>query len=185
MKNNEYNTYKNLWEKWLLVVAPIAGIFALIFSLNLIVPFEGTKIVYAVEKAYKKVQSYHGIHEEVETNGTVEFSSINNRSNPKVKVPVDLEVVKGEQKNVDEGHSPWKLDPSYVAQVFVSLQISPEGITGEYPVKENQLKVIENNGVEAIIEISGDKIPTKRVYLKKLIRQDLTGIWTVVGYDPK
>jgi hypothetical protein len=37
-------------------------------------------------------------------------------------------------KRVDSGHTPWKLDPAFVAQVFVSLQISPEGIQGEYPV---------------------------------------------------
>lgn len=85
---------------------------------------------------------------------------------------------------MDAGHSPWKLDPVYVAQVFVSLKISPEGIEGEYPVSYEDMEVVKNNGIEAVVEISGDNTPVRRVYLKRLIRQDSTGIWTVVGYDP-
>jgi len=44
--------------------------------------------------------------------------------------------------------------------------------------------VTENTGKDVIVEVSDDKAPVKRVYLKRLIRQDSTGIWTVVGYDP-
>lgn len=40
-----------------------------------------------------------------------------------------------------------------------------------------------NDGIEAMIEVSGES-PIKKVYLKKLVRQDPSGIWTVVGYDP-
>ena len=101
-----------------------------------------------------------------------------------IQVPVDLNLEENEQKSVDGGHSPWKLDPVYVAQVFVSLEIFPEGIVGEYPVKYEDIKVVKNNGIEAILEISGSETTIRRVYLKKLIRQDSTGIWTVVGYDP-
>lgn len=85
---------------------------------------------------------------------------------------------------MDAGHSPWKLDPVYVAQVFVSLKVSPEGIVGEYPVNYEDLKVIKNDGINAIVEVTGDTVPVRRVYLKRLIRQDSTGIWTVIGYDP-
>lgn len=104
--------------------------------------------------------------------------------NPSVEVPVDLEVERNEQKSVDAGHSPWRLDPVFVAQVFVSLKISPEGIVGDYPIRYEDLKITHNTGSEAIIEVMGDKTPIRKVYLKKLIRQDPTGIWTVVGYDP-
>lgn len=103
---------------------------------------------------------------------------------PQITVPVDLAIEENEQKSVDAGHSPWKLDPVFVAQVFVSLQISPEGIVGDYPIKYEAMKVVQNNGKEAIVEVNDDKSPTSKVYLKKLIRQDSTGIWTVVGYDP-
>ncbi|GAE89452.1 hypothetical protein [Acetivibrio straminisolvens] len=103
---------------------------------------------------------------------------------PQIEVPVDLEVEENEQKSVDAGHSPWKLDPVYVAQVFVSLKVSPEGIVGEYPVNYEDLKVIKNDGINAIVEVTGDTVPVRRVYLKRLIRQDSTGIWTVIGYDP-
>lgn len=120
------------------------------------------------------------------TNGTVELSSPKEQSlgKPQVKVPVDLKIEEAEQKSVDAGHSPWRLDPAYVAQVFVSLKISPEGIQGDYPIKYEELKVVQNTGKGVIVEVSGDKTPIRRVYLKRLIRQDNTGIWTVVGYDP-
>lgn len=103
---------------------------------------------------------------------------------PQIEVPVDLEIEENDQKSVDAGHSPWKLDPVYVAQVFVSLKISPEGIQGDYPVQYEDIKVVKNDGVNAVVEVSSDTTPIRRVYLKRLIRQDSTGIWTVVGYDP-
>lgn len=106
-----------------------------------------------------------------------------NFANPKVKVPVDLKIEEEEQKNVDAGHSPWKLDPIFVTQVFVSLKISPEGIKGDYPIKYEELKLVKNNGIEAEIEVGENVAHIRKVYLKKLIREDSTGIWTVVGYD--
>lgn len=104
---------------------------------------------------------------------------------PKVKVPYDLEIEKNDQKSVDAGHSPWRLDPTFVTQVFVSLKISPQGIVGDYPIKKEDLKLIEKNDKEAIVEVSGSNTPITKVYLERLVRQDSTGIWTVVGYDPK
>ena len=101
-----------------------------------------------------------------------------------IEVPVDLEMEENEQKSVDAGHSPWRLDPVYVAQVFVSLEISPEGIVGEYPIEYEELEVIENNGAEAVVKVTDDNTPIEKVFLKRLVRQDSTGIWTVVGYDP-
>lgn len=102
---------------------------------------------------------------------------------PQIDVPVNIEVEENEQKSVDAGHSPWKLDHEFVAQVFASLKISPEGIIGDYPIREDQMRTIYNTGTEAIVEVSGDLTVIKKVYLKRLIRQDSTGIWTVVGYD--
>ena len=101
---------------------------------------------------------------------------------PQVKVPVDPEVVENDQQSVAEGHSPWRLDPVYVAQVFLRLKISPEGISGEYPVNYDDLRIIEKTDQQAVIAVTGDKIANiKRVYL---VRQAYTGIWTVIGYDP-
>lgn len=121
------------------------------------------------------------------TNGAVELSSKPEASigNPQIKVPFDLKVEEQDQKSVDAGHSPWRLDPAFVAQVFVSLKISPEGIQGDYPIDYSEFKIVQNNGEEAIAEVGGEKTPISRVYLKRLVRQDNTGIWTVVGYDPK
>ncbi len=103
---------------------------------------------------------------------------------PQIEVPIDLESETNEQKSVDAGHSPWKLDPAFVAQVFASLLISPEGIVGDYPIPYQDVKIIRNNGKTAIAEITGEKTTVSHVYLKRLVRQDETGIWTVVGYNP-
>jgi len=103
---------------------------------------------------------------------------------PQVVVPVDLTVEKNSQQSVDAGHSPWRLDPVFVTQVFASLLISPEGITGDYPIAYDNIKIIKNNGAEAVAEINSDNSIAKYVYLKRLVRKDDTGIWTVVGYDP-
>ncbi len=144
-------------RKWFFSTGGIAAILALVMLTNFIVPLIIPSLVLAKEK--------------------VMFM-------PEIEVPINLGIEENDQKSVDAGHSPWKLDPAFVAQVFVSLQISPKGITGDYPIKYEDLNVIYNTGVEAIVEVTGDKTPTRKVYLKRLVRQDPTGIWTVVGYDP-
>jgi hypothetical protein len=85
---------------------------------------------------------------------------------------------------VDQGHSPWKLDPVFVAQVFASLLLSPQGITGDYPIAYNDIKILYNNGIEAIAVINDAKSIAHYVYLKRFTRIDESGIWTVIGYDP-
>lgn len=102
---------------------------------------------------------------------------------PSVKVEIDMEIVKNNQQQVDSGSSPWQLDPAQVAFTFAILQISPEGIQGEPPLDYNSLKVTSNTGSDAVVEISQG--PIKKVYLKRLIRQDQSGIWTAIGYDPR
>lgn len=104
---------------------------------------------------------------------------------PQIEVPIDLTVEENEQKSVDAGHSPWRLDPVFVAHVFSNILISPEGIVGDYPILYEDMVLIENNGVEAVIEVENEKSIARYVYLKKIVRQDETGIWTVVGYDPR
>ncbi|MCO1603527.1 LolA family protein [Desulfosporosinus nitroreducens] len=104
-------------------------------------------------------------------------------SQSKVKVEIDMEIVKNNQQQVDAGSSPWQLDPAQVAFTFAVLKISPEGIQGEPPFDYNSLKVTSNTGTDATIQILEG--PVKVVYLKRLIRQDQSGIWTVVGYDPR
>lgn len=103
---------------------------------------------------------------------------------PAVSVVVDYKVEENTQKSVDQGHSPWKLDPRYVAMVEASLMISPEGIVGDYPINYEDITISYNDGVRAIAEFKDVKSPVTRIYLERLIRQDETGIWTMVGYDP-
>lgn len=109
--------------------------------------------------------------------------SYDNEVLPQVKVETDLDSESYEQKSVDAGHSPWKLDPVFVTQVFASLLISPEGIIGDYPIAYDDIVIIKNNGVDAVAEVKDNNSIAKYVYLKRLIRQDETGIWSVVGYD--
>jgi hypothetical protein len=104
---------------------------------------------------------------------------------PLVKVEYDLEAEKNDQKNADAGSSPWKLNPAFVAQVFVSLQMMPNGITGDYPVALEDLEVVANDGVKAIVAVNDEKAPISRVFVERVVRQDDSGIWTVVGYDPR
>ncbi len=131
-----------------------------------------------LEELYKYVESI--------TDKKVELPEKGNEEDfqPQIKVDVDLTVEENEQKSVDAGHSPWKLDPAFVAQVFASLLLSPEGIEGDYPIAYEDISIIKNNGIQVIAEIKNEKTIAKYVYLERLIRQDETGIWTVVGYDP-
>lgn len=162
-----------LRKKWVCGIFSVAMISTLSIISNNIVTIEKTNIAYAAESTKTPTNSAAG-----------QLSVGEFADKPQVKVPIDLEKEKNDQKSVDAGHSPWKLDPIFVTQVFVSLKISPEGIQGDYPIKYEELKVIKNNGKVAIIEVPGDKTPIRRVYLERLIRQDSTGIWTVIGYDP-
>lgn len=104
---------------------------------------------------------------------------------PEVEVPYHIEIEKNSQESVDAGHSPWRLDAIATTQVFVSLQIYPNGIVGEYPIELENLKLLHSDQEQAIVEVNDDDTNIETVYLKRLIRQDDTGIWTVVGYDTK
>ncbi|NLM98036.1 MAG: hypothetical protein GX175_10605 [Halanaerobiaceae bacterium] len=103
----------------------------------------------------------------------------------RIMVPVDLERERNDQKSVDEGHSPWKLDPVFVTQVFVSLEISPEGISGEYPVRSEELVLEDITEEKAVVSVRTEDSPISRVYLERLIKRGPGGIWTVTGYDLK
>jgi len=104
-------------------------------------------------------------------------------SQAQVEVPVDMEIVQANQQQVDRGSSPWQLDPVQAAFTFANLQVSPQGIDGEPVLPIADFELIKNSGAESIVAV--DSGPVKQVYLKRLIRQDETGIWTVVGYDPR
>jgi hypothetical protein len=47
----------------------------------------------------------------------------------------------------------------------------------------SSFKLAMNNSAEAVVEVADG--PIRRVYLKRLVRQDETGIWSVTGYDPR
>ena len=104
-------------------------------------------------------------------------------SKAQVKVSVDKEIVEADQKQVDRGSSPWQLDPLQVSLTFVNLKVTPEGIQGEPKIPMSSFKLAANNSAEAVVEVADG--PIMRVYLKRLVRQDETGIWSVVGYDPR
>lgn len=98
-----------------------------------------------------------------------------------VKVEVNMEIAQAEQKQVDAGHAPWQLDPLFVSHVFVNLQVTPEGIVGEPKIPYSTFKIEANTGVEALVSVGEG--PIRKIYLKKLVREDESGIWSVIGYD--
>lgn len=157
----------------------IAALVIICITANVILPFGKNNVVQAMSKAFWGTFT-NSIQYKI-THTSLDFKN----NIPKVVVPVDLEVEKNDQKSVDAGHSPWRLDPIFVSQVFLSLKLSPQGIIGDYPIKTEDLKLSLNNGKEAVVEVNGSITPIKKVYLKRLVRPNSTGIWTVVGYDPK
>ncbi|MDP4146909.1 MAG: hypothetical protein Q8936_20955 [Bacillota bacterium] len=172
-------------RKWYYGAVSVVAAALLIITLNFAVSFIKNNTVYIMDEVgriavFAPKAAFGGI------NGSALMLPSEEAAlhKPEIAVPVDLKAEEGDQRNADAGHSPWKLDPVYVSQVFVSLKISPQGISGEYPVKYEDLRLVKNTGTNAVVEVGGKlKTPVKRVYLKKLIRQDKTGIWTVVGYD--
>lgn len=166
-----------------------AAVIALAIALNTNGSISKIRIVNATEQATNIEKSNGSIARAKDIRSEEKVVTKNNRveqpGKAQVDVPVDMEVEKGDQKNADAGSSPWKLDPLFVSQVFVSLQISQEGIQGDYPVKQGELKLVNSNEKEAIVEVYSSKTDIKSIYLKRLIKQDNTGVWTVVGYDLK
>nr|WP_106781682.1 hypothetical protein [Lysinibacillus timonensis] len=102
---------------------------------------------------------------------------------PQIEIKYDLEIEENIQRSVDEGHSPWRLDPLHTAQVFTSLHLFPEGIVGDYPIETENLKLSHTSDDISIVQVSDADTNISMVYLKRLIRQDSSGIWTVIGYD--
>lgn len=102
------------------------------------------------------------------------------------RVPVrglNREALEASQQQVDAGSMPWMLDPVFTAHVFANLLVNPEGITGEGQVPFDALTLVASSGAQAVVEVAEG--PAARIYLARLVRQDETGIWTVVGYDPR
>lgn len=121
--------------------------------------------------------------QQIAPNLTLPDQNIDLTSQAVVKVPVDMEIVTNDQKQVDGGHTPWQLDPLSVALTFVNLLVTPEGIVGEPEIPYSDFKIGKNTGREVIVEVLSG--PVSKVYLKRLVRQDESGIWSVVGYDPR
>lgn len=65
----------------------------------------------------------------------------------------------------------------------MSLQLSPKGIEGEYPIEEGNIKLLHSTKDTAVVEVNDTDTIIKFVYLKRLVNQDASGIWTVIGYD--
>lgn len=94
---------------------------------------------------------------------------------PAVTLPVDLAAAANAQKSVDAGHSPWMLEADQTAMAFLNGRLGPDTIPYD------ALKVELNDGVHAIISVSRGQCA--RIYVQRLVRQDPSGIWSVVGYD--
>jgi hypothetical protein len=187
-KNIKDERPKRIWYRATAVLAAIELLAVVFYQMFLgnDDTNENRNIFNAIKKSFQEAIAYPGMLETDMTDQDLLIPSETDEclDKPKVDVPYDIEEEKNTQKNVDEGHSPWRLDPIFVAQVFVSLKISPEGIEGEYPIRYEDLKIVKNDGIRAVVKVLDKSSPVSRVYLERLVRQDSTGIWTVVGYDP-
>jgi outer membrane lipoprotein-sorting protein len=94
---------------------------------------------------------------------------------PQVPVAADMEVERNNQAQVDAGHSPYLLDPTMVANSL----LGSKGIQ----LDMDTLKVTFATATHAVVDVPTG--PIRRVYVQRLVRQDETGVWTVVGYDPR
>ncbi len=115
----------------------------------------------------------------------MKFFNDNKPDKPQIKVPYDVNEVEREQDSVDKGHSPWKLDPVFVAQVFASLLMSPNGIVGEYPIAYDDINLIYKEGKQAIAQIHNDRSIASEVFLRRWGCCDGIGIWFVTGYNKR
>jgi hypothetical protein len=159
-----------------------SALVALVLTLNFTGVIGNTENVKAAEMKTDNEVKVEA-KEEIKNNTIVLGDKTEKSDKPQIQVAVNLEVEKADQQNADKGSSPWKLDPVFVSQVFASLKVSPEGIQGDYPIKYTDFKLIKSTDKDALVVVNSNKTDIKKIYLKRLIKLDNTGIWTVVGYD--
>lgn len=117
--------------------------------------------------------SVFGFRVQSGADGTLALTAPGFPQQPKVTVPVDPEVARNNQLQVDGGHSPYLLSPAMVAMSYLGSQ----GISGDV----DTFTLSFSTSTHAVVNIPSG--PISRVYVQKLGRQDETGIWSVVGYD--
>ena len=91
-----------------------------------------------------------------------------------------MEIVPASQQQVDRA-AVHGSDPA--SSLPCQSGVTPEGIVVKFDYTYGFFEVESNNGAVAVVKVSEG--PIAKVYLERLIRQDETGIWTVVGYDPR
>jgi outer membrane lipoprotein-sorting protein len=124
----------------------------------------------------------------------------------KVKLPEDLADARTDQSLTGQNNfiANAETDPYYVAFVFVNSKLSPPGTfsalkpsdyhwngagvppkgwSGTPKIPDASFNLVANSGVEAVVAVADGQI--SKVFLKRLVRQDETGVWSVVGYDPR
>lgn len=97
---------------------------------------------------------------------------------PSIAVPSGLATAPAEQAQVDMGNSPWLTDPVAVAQVWT------DGRTHQV-VPASDFRVAYRGNSAAIVQVLASGASVERIYLRQLVRTGLSGIWSVIGYDPR
>ncbi|HEY3314490.1 MAG TPA: hypothetical protein VGL40_04320 [Bacillota bacterium] len=98
---------------------------------------------------------------------------------------LDEAAAKSYQEQVDSGHSQWRLDAAQVAATTLEGRMIPGGGGPVHRVPTSAFKQVLNGGALAIFEITDPASPWTKIYLNKPVKQDSTGIWVVVSYDPR
>lgn len=122
----------------------------------------------------------------------------------KINVPADLDGARDDQLQVGQNNAIANAEtsPLYTAFIFINSKLSPPGTfsapkptdtvpkggvpkfwSGVPKIPNASFKLVANNGADAVVAVADGQI--KQVYLKRLVRQDESGVWSVVGYDPR
>lgn len=104
---------------------------------------------------------------------------------PETTVSYNLKDEKEVQNSVDKGDSSWRLNPITTAQFFVNSHINSDQISIENAIRLEYISLLYCDNETAVIKVNDNHTNIHTVYLKRLIKQDPTGIWTIVGYDTK
>lgn len=113
------------------------------------------------------------------------INTVNDKFKPDITVSYNIEEERKVQKEVDEGKSSWRLNPFITAHFFVNSHILSKEMEGNDTIKYENISLLFCDDSTAVLKINDKLSDIQMVYLKRLIRPDSTGIWTLVGYDTK
>jgi hypothetical protein len=104
-----------------------------------------------------------------------------------VELPIDLKAVRELQRAFEDGHQPWRGDPTWVAAAAVTEALGND-VAIEPPSALAKKLAVECETASESVVAGKDASKEYRVYLKRLVaaQKGKAGIWTAirVGVTP-